>query len=69
MRDLGLAGARPGRRVRTTRPDTAAVRPADLVRRQFSPARPDRLCRWAIWVTAATWMAWLRCRLPRWESR
>jgi putative transposase len=43
MRELGLAGARRGRRIRTTRPDAAAARPADLVRRQFSPARPDRL--------------------------
>lgn len=43
MRELGLAGARRGRRVRTTRPGSAAARPADLVRRQFSPARPDRL--------------------------
>ena len=43
MRELGLAGARRGKRVRTTRPDAAAGRPADLVRRQFSPARPDRL--------------------------
>ncbi len=51
MRDLGLAGARRGRRVRTTWPDTAAARPADLVRRQFSPARPDRL-----WVADFTYV-------------
>jgi putative transposase len=43
MRELGLAGGRRGRRIRTTRPDAGAARPADLVRRQFSPARPDRL--------------------------
>jgi putative transposase len=51
MRELGLAGARRGRRVRTTRPDAAAARPADLVRRQFSPARPDRL-----WVADFTYV-------------
>jgi putative transposase len=50
MRELGLAGARRGKRVRTTRPDAAAGRPADLVRRQFSPARPDRL-----WVADFTY--------------
>ena len=31
-------------------------------------ARPS-LCRWRIWVTAAMWMAWLSCRLPRRDSR
>jgi putative transposase len=54
MRELGLAGARRGRRFRTTRPDAAAARPADLVRRQFSPPRPDRL-----WVADFTYVpAW-----------
>jgi putative transposase len=51
MRELSLAGARRGRRVRTTRPDKAAVRPADLVRRRFSPACPDRL-----WVADFTYV-------------
>jgi putative transposase len=51
MRELGLAGARRGKRIRTTRPDAAAARPADLVRRQFSPARPDRL-----WVADFTYV-------------
>jgi putative transposase len=54
MRELGLAGARRGPKVRTTRPDPAAARAADLVRRQFSPARPDRL-----WVADFTYVpAW-----------
>lgn len=54
MRDLGLAGARRGKRFRTTRPDTGAARPADLVRRQFTPAGPDRL-----WVADFTYCpAW-----------
>jgi putative transposase len=51
MRELGLAGARRGKRVRTTIPAAAAARPADLVRRQFSPAAPDRL-----WVADFTYV-------------
>jgi putative transposase len=43
MRQLGLAGARRGKRRRTTVPDPAAARPADLVGRRFSPPAPDRL--------------------------
>src|SRR5206468_6807239 len=54
MRELGLAGARRGKRVRATVPGEAAARPADLVRRQFSPAAPDRL-----WVADFTYVpAW-----------
>jgi putative transposase len=48
MRDLGLRGARRGKRMRTTIADPAAARPADLARRQFSPPAPDR-----IWVAGA----------------
>ena len=51
MRDLGLRGARRGKKVRTTVADPAAARPADLVRRQFSPAAPDRL-----WVADYTYV-------------
>jgi putative transposase len=51
MRDLGLRGVRRGKKVRTTVPDPAAGRPADLVRRQFSPAAPDRL-----WVADYTYV-------------
>jgi putative transposase len=43
MRELGLAGARRGKRRRTTVPDPAAARPADLVQRQFHRPAPDRL--------------------------
>jgi putative transposase len=50
MKVLGLEGARRGRTVRTTRCDPAAVRPADLVERDFNPARPDRL-----WVADFTY--------------
>jgi transposase InsO family protein len=54
MRVLDLAGARRGKRVRTTVPAADTARPADLVRRQFSPARPDRL-----WVADFTYVpAW-----------
>jgi len=54
MRELGLAGARRGKRVRTTVPAAAVVRPPDLVRRQFCPAAPDRL-----WVADFTYVpAW-----------
>ena len=54
MRELDLAGARRGKRVRTTIPAAAAARPADLVQRQFSPAAPDRL-----WVADFTYVpAW-----------
>ena len=52
MRDLGLRGARRGKRMRTTIADPAAARPADLVRRQFSPPAPDRL-----WVADYTYVA------------
>jgi putative transposase len=52
MRDMGLQGARRGRRHRTTVPDSAAARAADLVARRFTPNRPDRL-----WVADFTYVA------------
>jgi transposase InsO family protein len=53
MRREGLCGVvRGGRRVRTTRPDTAAARPLDLVRRQFVAERPNQL-----WVADFTYVA------------
>ncbi len=51
MRELGLCGARRGKKVRTARADTATARPADLVGRQFTPAGPDRL-----WVADFTYV-------------
>jgi putative transposase len=51
MRELGLAGARRGKRRRTTVPDPAAARPADLVGRRFSRPAPDRL-----WVADFTYV-------------
>jgi putative transposase len=51
MRQLGLAGARRGRRHRTTIADAAAARPADLVGRQFDPPAPNRT-----WVADFTYV-------------
>ena len=52
MRAAGLQGVVRGRRVITTRPDTAAPCAADLVQRQFSAARPNQL-----WVADFTYVA------------
>src|SRR5262249_57151978 len=46
-----LAGPRRGKRRRTTVPDPAAARPADLVQRQFHRPAPDRL-----WVADFTYV-------------
>jgi putative transposase len=55
MRELGLAGVRRGRFKRTTIPDEAAARPADLVGRQFHASRPDQL--WVVDLTyIRTWV-------------
>jgi len=51
MRQLGLAGARRGKQHRTTCPDPAAARPADLVGRQFNPPAPNRT-----WVADFTYV-------------
>ena len=57
MRELNLVGARRGKKKwRTTFPDTAAPRPADLVNRQFSATAPNRL--WVADLTyVSTWQA------------
>jgi putative transposase len=52
MGELGLEGARRGRSRRTTIPDQAASRPADLVERDFSAERPNQL-----WVADLTYVA------------
>jgi putative transposase len=52
MQRLGLEGARRDRKCRTTIPDTAADRPADLVQRQFMAERPNQL-----WVADITYVA------------
>jgi len=52
MRPLELCGAVRGRRFKTTIPDTAAARPADLVKRTFVATRPN-----ALWVADLTYVA------------
>jgi Transposase len=55
MRAMGLQGARRGRKRRTTVADPTAARPADLVNRQFTAGRPDRL-----WVADFSYWPGLR---------
>jgi putative transposase len=50
MGALGLQGAVRGKRYKTTIPDDAAERPADLVQRQFTATRPNQL-----WVADFTY--------------
>ena len=58
MKRLGLQGARRGKVVRTTTPDTSAPCPLDRVNRQFQAQRPNQL-----WVSdftyVSTWQGWL----------
>lgn len=57
MKRLGLQGARRGKVVRTTVPDTALPCPLDRVNRQFKADRPNQL-----WVSdftyVSTWQGW-----------
>ena len=54
MKATGLQGVRRGRRFVTTKADKAAVRPPDLVNRNFSACRPNQL--WLVDFTyVATW--------------
>jgi putative transposase len=52
MGELGLQGVRRGKPHRTTTPDETTARPADLVERDFSAARPNQL-----WVADLTYVA------------
>jgi putative transposase len=52
MSELGLEGVRRGKPRRTTTPDASVARPADLVERDFSAARPNQL-----WVADLTYVA------------
>lgn len=58
MRRLGIQGARRGKSIRTTVPDTSAPCPLDHVNRQFKADRPNQL-----WVSdftyVSTWQGWL----------
>ncbi len=51
MRAAGLRGVRRGRQFVTTKPDTAAVRPPDLVNRDFTADRPN-----ALWIVDFTYV-------------
>ena len=51
MRQAGLQGARRDRRFITTRPDSTAPRPPDLVKRQFRAEAPNRL-----WIVDFTYV-------------
>ena len=51
MRELGIAGARRQKRVRTTRADDQAARHPDLVERRFVASEPNQL-----WVTDLTYV-------------
>ena len=52
MRELGIRGARRGRRVFTTRRDPAGVRAPDRVNRDFTATAPNQL-----WVTDLSYVA------------
>ena len=52
MKKLGIQGVVRGRGYRTTIPDHAAERPADLVQREFTATRPNEL-----WVADITYVA------------
>ena len=54
MRAAGLQGARRGKQFVTTKPDTSATRPPDLVNRDFTADRPNQL--WLVDFTyVPTW--------------
>ncbi len=51
MRDAGICGARRGKQVKTTKPDSSAARHPDLVKRKFTATEPNQL-----WVTDLTFV-------------
>jgi len=51
MHIRGLEGVRRGKKYKTTIPDDAAARPADLVDRKFTATRPNQL-----WVADLTYV-------------
>ena len=58
MRQLGLAGVRRGKSIRTATPDSSAPCPLDCVNRYLKADRPNEL--WASDFTyVRTWQGWL----------
>lgn len=58
MRDLGIRGVQRGRKQFTTHADKTAVRPPDLVKRNFTATAPNEL--WLADITyCSTWQGWL----------
>ncbi len=58
IRLQGLCGVRRGKVIHTTKPDTPAPCPLDLVNRQFKSDRPNQL--WVMDFTyVSTWQCWL----------
>jgi putative transposase len=58
MRELGLSGARRGKKKRTTIPDPQAARVGDLVNRKFKPTASNVL--WvADFIYVSTWSGWV----------
>jgi putative transposase len=58
MAELGIRGVQRGRRQFTTRPDSTADRPPDLVQRDFTADAPNEL--WLADITyCSTWEGWL----------
>jgi putative transposase len=51
MRELGMRGVIRGRKMFTTKSDSAAVRAPDLVKRDFAAERPN-----ALWVSDFTYV-------------
>jgi len=57
MKALGIQGVRRGKSIKTTFPDETAVRPMDLVEREFIAERPNQL-----WVADITYVrTWTGC--------
>ncbi len=52
MRDMGLYGAVRGKKFKTTTGDDEALRPVDLVKRNFSASRPNQL-----WIADLTYVS------------
>ena len=63
MRVLGIQGAVRGKTKSTTRPDSTAAKPPDLVNREFIATRPNEL-----WISDFTYVATWRVSRTRRSS-